>query len=165
MLSAAVVIVAGIVWLGVLFGIAVYGERRPRVLEKRWAIVYALSLAIHCTSWTFYGTVTQASRSGWWLPPTFVGAIALYVIGAGAADASGAPRARVQRRFAGRPDRRAAGTPFRAGGAGHGRDVAGDHSLYRAAVESRGDELRRCCVTGRCSARRHGRTVRCTWRC
>lgn len=83
MLSTTVVIVAGVVWLGVLFGVAVYGERRPRVLEKRWAIVYALSLAIHCTSWTFYGTVTQASRSGWWLPPTFVGAIALYVIGAG----------------------------------------------------------------------------------
>ena len=83
MLSAGVVIAAGIVWLGVLFGVAVYGERRPHVLEKRWTIVYVLSLAVHCTSWTFYGTVTQASRSGWWLPPTFVGAIALYVIGAG----------------------------------------------------------------------------------
>lgn len=83
MLSAGVVILAGVVWLGVLFGIAVYGERRPRFLQKRWAIVYALSLAIHCTSWTFYGTVTQASRSGWWLPPTFIGAIALYLVGAG----------------------------------------------------------------------------------
>ena len=83
MLSAATVIVAGLVWLGVLFAVALYGERHPGVLNRRWAIIYALSLAIHCTSWTFYGTVTQANRSGWWLPPTFVGAIGLYVLGAG----------------------------------------------------------------------------------
>lgn len=83
MLSAATVIVAGLVWLGLLFGVALYGERHPNVLNRRWAIIYALSLAIHCTSWTFYGTVTQASRSGWWLPPTFIGAIGLYVLGAG----------------------------------------------------------------------------------
>ena len=82
-LSAVIVVVAGIVWLGLLFGIAVYGERHPQVLARRWAYVYALSLAVHCTSWTFYGTVTQASRSGWWLPPTFVGAMLLYVFGAG----------------------------------------------------------------------------------
>ncbi|MEI7037791.1 hybrid sensor histidine kinase/response regulator [Fulvimonas yonginensis] len=70
-------------WLGLLFGVALLGERRPRLFEKRWAIVYALSLAIHCTSWTFYGTVTQASRSGWWLPPTFVGAILMYLLAVG----------------------------------------------------------------------------------
>ena len=82
-LGAGIVIVAGIVWLGLLFGVAVYGERHARVLENRWAIVYALSLAVHCTSWTFYGIVTQASRSGWWLPPTFVGAILLYMFAVG----------------------------------------------------------------------------------
>lgn len=79
MLSAGLIATAALVWLGLLFGVALTGERRPRLFEKRWAIVYALSLAIHCTSWTFYGTVTQASRSGWWLPPTFVGAILMYL--------------------------------------------------------------------------------------
>jgi signal transduction histidine kinase len=79
MLSTTVIAVAALCWLGLLFGVALLGERRPHLLEKRWAIVYALSLAIHCTSWTFYGTVTQASRSGWWLPPTFVGAILFYL--------------------------------------------------------------------------------------
>ncbi|MBS0589643.1 MAG: PAS-domain containing protein [Proteobacteria bacterium] len=81
MLSTGLVVVAGLLWLAVLFGVAIYGERRPHAFERRWAVVYALSLGVHCTSWTFYGTVTQASRSGWWLPPTFVGAIALYAIG------------------------------------------------------------------------------------
>jgi len=79
MLSAGLIAVAALCWLGLLFGVALLGERRPHLFEKRWAIIYALSLAIHCTSWTFYGTVTQASRSGWWLPPTFVGAILMYL--------------------------------------------------------------------------------------
>jgi Na+/proline symporter/CheY-like chemotaxis protein/anti-sigma regulatory factor (Ser/Thr protein kinase) len=82
-LSAGIIALAGLVWLGFLFGIAVYGERHPHVLGRRWAIVYSLSLAVHCTSWTFYGTVTQASRSGWWLPPTFIGAILLYAFAVG----------------------------------------------------------------------------------
>nr|WP_199044679.1 PAS-domain containing protein [Dyella sp. ASV24] len=79
MLTAGTITTAALVWLGLLFGVALIGERRPALFERRWSIVYALSLAIHCTSWTFYGTVTQASRSGWWLPPTFVGAILMYV--------------------------------------------------------------------------------------
>ncbi|MEP7185681.1 MAG: PAS domain-containing hybrid sensor histidine kinase/response regulator [Rhodanobacter sp.] len=81
MLSTSIIAFAALCWLGLLFGVALLGERRPNLFAKRWAIVYALSLAIHCTSWTFYGTVTQASRSGWWLPPTFVGAILMYLFG------------------------------------------------------------------------------------
>ncbi|WP_114238287.1 PAS-domain containing protein [Dyella sp. C9] len=83
MLTASSITAAALIWLGLLFGVALIGERRPALFERRWAIVYALSLAIHCTSWTFYGTVTQASRSGWWLPPTFVGAILMYVFAIG----------------------------------------------------------------------------------
>ena len=75
MLSVAWIAAAALLWLGLLFAVALYGERHAKVLNRRWAVVYGLSLAVHCTSWTFYGTVTQASRSGWWLPPTFVGAI------------------------------------------------------------------------------------------
>jgi len=82
-LSSGVVIAAGLAWLGLLFAAALYGERRPRVFERHWAIVYALSLAVYCTSWTFFGTVTQAARYDWPLPPTFVGTIALYVFGIG----------------------------------------------------------------------------------
>ena len=80
-MPSLIVIVASLVWLGLLFGAAIWGERHPSGLEKRWSIVYALSLAAYCTSWTFYGTVTQAARSGWWLPPTFIGTIVLFVFG------------------------------------------------------------------------------------
>ncbi len=83
MLNHAVVIAAGLIWLGLLFGAAVWGERRGGRFAAQWGGVYALSLAVYCTSWTFYGTVTQAARSGWPLPPTFVGTILLYVFGLG----------------------------------------------------------------------------------
>ena len=83
MLTDAFVIGAGLVWLGLLFGTALWAERRPGLLAKQWPAVYSLSLAVYCTSWTFYGTVTQAQRSGWPIPPTFIGTILLYVFGIG----------------------------------------------------------------------------------
>ena len=84
MLSVAVVVAAAVLWLGLLFGTALYAERRPGVLAGHWRHVYALSLAVYCTSWTFFGTVTQAARYHWPLPPTFVGTLLLYVFAAGA---------------------------------------------------------------------------------
>ncbi|HJW44943.1 MAG TPA: hybrid sensor histidine kinase/response regulator, partial [Lysobacter sp.] len=81
-MSVAVVVLAALLWLGLLFAAGVYGERHPQAFASRWRHVYALSLAVHCTSWTFYGTVTQAARYGWPLPPTFLGAILLYVLAA-----------------------------------------------------------------------------------
>ncbi|WP_324437867.1 NahK/ErcS family hybrid sensor histidine kinase/response regulator [Dokdonella sp.] len=83
MLPDLSIIAAGVLWLGMLFGAAVLGDRRPQLFARHWSHIYALSLAVYCTSWTFYGTVTQASRSGWWLPPTFVGTILIYVFGIG----------------------------------------------------------------------------------
>mgnify|MGYP000673883777 CR=1 FL=1 len=80
MLSLWLVALAGLLWLALMFGTALYGERRPALLARHWNHVYALSLAVHCTSWTFYGTVTQAARYGWPLPPTFVGAILFYAL-------------------------------------------------------------------------------------
>lgn len=83
MLSFTPVALASLAWLGLMFGAALYAERRPALFAGHWRHVYALSLAVHCTSWTFYGTVTQAARYGWPLPPTFLGAILLYALAVG----------------------------------------------------------------------------------
>ena len=80
MLSFTAVALASVAWLGVMFAAALYAERHPATAARHWHHVYALSLAVHCTSWTFYGTVTQAARYGWPLPPTFLGAIVLYAL-------------------------------------------------------------------------------------
>ncbi len=83
MLSDPLILLAALLWLGLLFGAAVWAERRPLLAGRHWSIVYSLSLAVYCTSWTFYGTVTQAQRSGWPIPPTFIGTILLYAFGFG----------------------------------------------------------------------------------
>ena len=80
MLSVGVVVAAVGLWLAAMFAAAVYGERHPDALGARWRHIYVLSLAVHCTSWTFYGTVTQAARYGWPLPPTFLGAILFHLL-------------------------------------------------------------------------------------
>lgn len=79
--STATLIVAGTAWVGLLFMAAIIGERAPRRFQRIWPSVYALSLAVYCTAWTFYGTASQAVQSGWPIPPTFVGTIALFVLG------------------------------------------------------------------------------------
>ncbi len=80
MLSTTALILAGLAWVGMLFAVAVVGERAPERFRRLWPSIYALSLAVYCTAWTFYGTVTQAANSGWPIPPTFVGTIALFVL-------------------------------------------------------------------------------------
>lgn len=80
LLSIQIVLVAIGAWALALIGVARWGERAPDWLMRRWATVYTLSLAVYCTAWTFYGTVTQATRSGWPLPPTFVGTILLFAL-------------------------------------------------------------------------------------
>lgn len=81
-MSIAVVVFAAVLWAGLLFGTALYAERHPRVLAGQWRYVYTLSLAVYCTSWTFFGTVTQAARYDWPLPPTFIGTLLLYAFAA-----------------------------------------------------------------------------------
>ncbi len=80
-MSTATVLLAGLAWLGLLFAVAVYGERGHALTRRAWPVIYSLSLAVYCTAWTFYGTTTQAARSGWPIPPTFIGTIALFVFG------------------------------------------------------------------------------------
>jgi Na+/proline symporter/signal transduction histidine kinase len=61
-------VIAGIsfAYLGVLFAIAWYGDQRAdrgrSIIGNPW--VYALSLAVYCTSWTFYGSVGRLVNSG-----------------------------------------------------------------------------------------------------
>ncbi|GAB3682930.1 PAS domain-containing hybrid sensor histidine kinase/response regulator [Salinisphaera aquimarina] len=58
-----------------LFAIAWFGDRRGR-LNKRPGprpVVYALSLAVYCTSWTFFGNVGSAATQGWTYLPIYVG--------------------------------------------------------------------------------------------
>ncbi len=58
-----------------LFGIAYYGDRRRAQGRSLIAnpYIYTLSLAIYCTSWTFYGSVGKAANEGLTFLPIYLG--------------------------------------------------------------------------------------------
>lgn len=58
------VIAAAFGYIGFLFAVASYGDRLNQTQRGRFgALIYPLSLAIYCTSWTFFGSVGFASRT------------------------------------------------------------------------------------------------------
>jgi Na+/proline symporter/nitrogen-specific signal transduction histidine kinase len=75
MFSPWFIVAAAAAYLGLLFVIASYGDRRAH--EGRQLIdnplVYTLSMAVYCTSWTFYGSVGLASEAGIAFLPTYLG--------------------------------------------------------------------------------------------
>lgn len=50
-------------YLGLLFLIAYVADKNKRRRLKGQPLLYSLSLAVYCTSWTFFGTVGQIGRA------------------------------------------------------------------------------------------------------
>src|SRR5690606_34655666 len=71
--------------VGALFAIAWLVDRRPLYPSRTWLrpTVYSLALAVYCSSWTFYGAVGSAARSGLSYIPIYLGPILLFVFGYG----------------------------------------------------------------------------------
>ncbi len=61
-----VAIIAALCYLAMLFAVAYYAEYRLRQGKSliNNGYVYALSLGVYCTAWTYYGSVGQASTRG-----------------------------------------------------------------------------------------------------
>lgn len=63
-------------YMATLFAIAWWYER-PHAKARGSGLLgpslYSLSLAIYCTSWTYYGAVGTAARSGWEYLPVYIG--------------------------------------------------------------------------------------------
>ncbi|GLK50025.1 hybrid sensor histidine kinase/response regulator [Brevundimonas intermedia] len=66
-----------VAYMAVLFAVAWHQERPAARARGRGlgASVYALSLAIYCTSWTYYGAVGTAARDGWEYLPIYIGPV------------------------------------------------------------------------------------------
>ncbi|NAW70566.1 response regulator [Vibrio sp. V27_P1S3P104] len=75
------VIPVSLVYLGVLFLIAWYGDRQAKWLAQWRPWIYSLSIAVYCTSWTFYGTVGQASENPWSFLPIYLAPILVFLFG------------------------------------------------------------------------------------
>ena len=75
MLQGWFIVVVALGYIGLLFLVASYGDRsRKRVRGSRARLlIYPLSLAIYCTSWTFFGSVGLASRTGYDFLTIYIG--------------------------------------------------------------------------------------------
>src|ERR671929_1889933 len=75
MLTATVIVLASFAYVGLLFAIAYYGDKRADAGRSIIAnpYIYALSLAVYATSWTFYGSVGRAAASGIGFLPIYLG--------------------------------------------------------------------------------------------
>ena len=83
MLNTPVILVVSFAYLGLLFAIAYYGDKRAdagRSIVARPS-VYALSLAVYATSWTFYGSVGRAADTGVGFLPIYLGPTLMFALG------------------------------------------------------------------------------------
>src|ERR1700688_2422868 len=76
-LQGWIVVIIALAYIGFLFLVASYGDRRhERVRGSRARLlIYPLSLAIYCTSWTFFGSVGVAARTGFDFLTIYIGPV------------------------------------------------------------------------------------------
>lgn len=80
-LSSGLIATVALAYMAVMFAIAFYGDRRSTPLPPRVrAWVYSLSLAVYCTSWTFFGAVGQAAEQLWAFLPIYLGPVLLMLL-------------------------------------------------------------------------------------
>src|SRR5713226_10419387 len=75
MLHGPVIVLTAFAYLGLLFAIAYYADKRADAGRSIIAspYVYSLSLAVYATAWTFYGSVGRAATDGVGFLPIYIG--------------------------------------------------------------------------------------------
>lgn len=64
MINSWLIILVIMAYLGFLFFIAYWAEKNKKSRWVKSPYVYALSLAVYCSAWTYYGSIGVAARSG-----------------------------------------------------------------------------------------------------
>ena len=81
--DSVLLLLAGAAYLALLFAIASFGDRRAAAGRSliNSSVVYALSLAVYCTSWTFFGSVGRAASRGLEFLPIYLGPTLVFCLG------------------------------------------------------------------------------------
>lgn len=84
MIDGWVIIGCSFLYVGALFGIAYWGDRAGKTYGSRRErpYVYALALAVYCTSWTFYGSIGSAALKGFDFIAVYLGPIVAFLLAA-----------------------------------------------------------------------------------
>jgi Na+/proline symporter/nitrogen-specific signal transduction histidine kinase len=74
-LAPSLVLGASLAYLLALFGVAWWADRRAAggrgVIGNAW--VYALSMGVYCSAWTYFGSIGRAATGGVWFLPIYLG--------------------------------------------------------------------------------------------
>ncbi|MEX0956997.1 MAG: PAS domain-containing hybrid sensor histidine kinase/response regulator [Rhizobiaceae bacterium] len=78
-----VIIFVAVAYVSLLFAIASLGDRRAARIDpsRPRPVIYGLSLAIYCTSWTFFGSVGLASERYLEFLAIYIGPVLVFVFG------------------------------------------------------------------------------------
>ncbi len=83
MLQTGVILLCSFGYIGILFAIAFYGDKAAEsgrsIISNPY--IYALSLAVYCTAWTFYGSVGRAAETGVGFLPIYIGPTLMMTLG------------------------------------------------------------------------------------
>lgn len=83
MINWWVLLVLSLGYVTVLFAIAYWGDNVDpgRFSKFSRSLIYSLTLAVYCTSWTFYGAVGSAAENGWGYLPIYLGPMLVILFG------------------------------------------------------------------------------------
>ena len=83
MLQTGTILLCSFGYIGILFAIAFYGDKAAEagrsIISNPY--IYALSLAVYCTAWTFYGSVGRAAQTGAGFLPIYIGPTLMMALG------------------------------------------------------------------------------------
>jgi hypothetical protein len=67
-----------LLYLGSLFFVAQWAEKKGNSKWTNNPYVYSLSLAVYCTTWTYYGSIGVAANSGLNYIPIYLGPVMIF---------------------------------------------------------------------------------------
>ncbi len=82
-MSGWLIIIVALAYVTLLFAIASIGDRRgkARTGNQPRPMIYSLSLAVYCTSWTFFGSVGLATERGIEFLAIYIGPALMFIFG------------------------------------------------------------------------------------
>ena len=84
MINGWIIVTVAISYVGFLFGVAYFGDKHAKARKpgkKGRPTIYALSLAVYCTSWTFFGSVGLATQTGLDFLAVYLGPVVVFAFG------------------------------------------------------------------------------------
>ncbi len=84
MINGWLIVTVALTYVGFLFAVAYFGDKyakSSRKLSRGRPTIYALTVAVYCTSWTFFGSIGLATATGLDFLAVYLGPILVFAFG------------------------------------------------------------------------------------